>query len=223
MRIWLAGAGLVLGIGLAHGQEAAPAAPSASPAPLRISGGVMAGQLLTKVPPVYPVEAKQKGIEGTVLLRAAIAKDGTIANLAVISGDPTLADAATDAVKQWTYKPFLLNGQPVEVDTTITVNFRMGSPASHVSAEELQKNRLTTVAPVYPPIAKERRVTGSVVLAVRLGVDGQLKVLGVISGPDELRNSAVECVRQWTYTPYLLNGEPVAVESTVTVNYKMSS
>jgi len=104
------------------------ASAAAVPAPVpRIAGGVLAGAILTKVPPVYPAEAKSKHIQGTVILRAIIARDGTIQSLQPISGNELLVAAAMDAVKQWTYRPYLLNGEPTEVDTTITVNFSFGS------------------------------------------------------------------------------------------------
>jgi len=95
--------------------------------PMRISGGVMAGLILTKVQPMYPLEARVKGITGMVAMRAIISKEGNIANLNVISGPQELRGAATDAVSNWTYKPYLLNGQPVEVDTTINVNFTINA------------------------------------------------------------------------------------------------
>lgn len=93
--------------------------------PTRISGGVMAGQILQKTTPVYPPIARAAHVGGTVVLHAIIGKDGSIQNLSVISGPPMLVGAATDAVKQWRYKPYLLNGDPTEVDTTITVNFNL--------------------------------------------------------------------------------------------------
>jgi periplasmic protein TonB len=93
--------------------------------PVRISGGVIAGNLLTKVPPQYPAEARAAGVSGTVEMHAIISKDGTIEKLTVISGPAMLQTAAVDAVKQWTYRPYLLNGVPTEVDTTILVNFNL--------------------------------------------------------------------------------------------------
>jgi TonB family protein len=92
-----------------------------------ISGGVMAGNILSRVAPVYPPDAKSAGIEGVVVLRAIIGKEGRIENLTVVSGPRELAVAALEAVKQWVYRPYLLNGEPTEVDTTITVNFQLGS------------------------------------------------------------------------------------------------
>jgi len=96
--------------------------------PARISGGVIAGNILTKVQPVYPPEAKAAGIGGTVVMHAIISKEGIITRLTVISGPQLLQDAAVDAVKNWTYRPYLLNGVPTEVDTTITVNFVLNRP-----------------------------------------------------------------------------------------------
>ena len=93
----------------------------------KVAGGVIAGNILTKVAPVYPEEAKMRHMSGTVLLRALIGKEGTIENLEVLSApDDSLAESAMQAVSQWRYKPFLLNGLPTEVDTTITVNYAFG-------------------------------------------------------------------------------------------------
>ncbi len=91
--------------------------------PVRISGGVMAGQVLNRVPPVYPAAARAQGLQGTVVLAATIGKDGTVKNLQAISGPDVFRSAALSAVRQWTYRPYLLYGQPTEVSTTITVNF----------------------------------------------------------------------------------------------------
>jgi TonB family protein len=80
----------------------------------------MAGQLVSRVDPVYP----DTDAQGAIVLHAIIAPDGTVQQLSVISGPPPLQGAAVDAVRQWVYKPYLLNGNPVAVDTTITVNFK---------------------------------------------------------------------------------------------------
>jgi len=96
----------------------------AGPAPgLKVKGGVMAGNILTEVNPEYPKEAKDAGIQGTVVLHAIIGKNGVVEKLQAVSGPKELIPSAIDAVRQWTYKPYLLNGNPTEVETTITVNF----------------------------------------------------------------------------------------------------
>jgi len=97
----------------------------AAPQRVRVSSGVVQGLLLSQVKPVYPPLARQARIQGTVLLQAQISKDGRIENLQLISGHPMLAPAAIEAVKQWRYKPYLLNGEPCEVDTQIQVNFSL--------------------------------------------------------------------------------------------------
>lgn len=97
--------------------------------PVRISGGVMAGNLQSRVEPVYPPDAKAKGMQGAVVLDTLIGKTGTVQEVRVLSGPAVLASAALDAVRQWTYKPYVLNGQPAQVRTTVTVNFQLAQPA----------------------------------------------------------------------------------------------
>jgi periplasmic protein TonB len=97
----------------------------ATPQRVRVSSGVSSGLLIRKVNPTYPPLARQARIQGTVVLQAQISKDGSIENLQLISGHPMLAPAAIEAVKQWKYKPYLLNGEPVEVDTQVQVNFTL--------------------------------------------------------------------------------------------------
>jgi protein TonB len=93
--------------------------------PVRISTGVAEGLLLRGVTPQYPPMARSAHIEGTVVLRAVIAKDGSVQDLRVVSGHPMLASAALQAVRQWQYRPYKLDGQPVDVDTTINVKFTL--------------------------------------------------------------------------------------------------
>lgn len=98
----------------------------ATPQRVRVSQGVTQGMVLKRVQPMYPQMAKIARVQGPVVLAAIIGKDGTIQNLHVIStASPLLNQAALDAVKQWRYRPYILNGEPVEVDTQITVNFTL--------------------------------------------------------------------------------------------------
>jgi TonB family protein len=104
------------------------ASPSKAPTPvlqtLAISQGVSQGLVVKRVQPVYPASAMRLNIEGAVQLLATVSKSGDISTVKIISGDPQLARAAVDAVKQWKYKPYLLNGSPVEIQTQVTVNFK---------------------------------------------------------------------------------------------------
>jgi protein TonB len=92
---------------------------------LRVSTAVEAGLLIQKITPIYPPIAKAARVEGTVRLAATISKAGNIENLRVVSGQPMLQQAALDAVKNWLYRPYLLDGQPVEVETTVDVVFTL--------------------------------------------------------------------------------------------------
>jgi protein TonB len=111
------------------GDNAGPGQGGAAPnGPVRVSSGVVAGLMDHVVQPVYPLEAKRKHVEGVVVMHALISKTGDIEDLRVISGPPLLTQAAADAVQQWKYRPYLLQGVPVEVETTINVNFTFGAP-----------------------------------------------------------------------------------------------
>ena len=115
--------GGVLGSVMSSVPTAVPKA--ATPQRVRVSQGVSQGLLVHKVTPQYPPLAKQARIQGVVVLQALIGKDGSIQNLHVVSGHPMLTNAALEAVKEWKYKPYYLNGEPVEVETTINVNFSL--------------------------------------------------------------------------------------------------
>lgn len=93
--------------------------------PLHVSSGVIDGMIISRPEPVYPPIAKAARIQGAVILHALISKKGTIENLSVVSGNAMLVNAARDAVSRWRYKPYLLNGVPTEVETSITVNFEL--------------------------------------------------------------------------------------------------
>ncbi|MFZ0336694.1 MAG: energy transducer TonB [Terracidiphilus sp.] len=93
--------------------------------PRQISSGVMEGMLINKVLPVYPAPARAMRVAGRVELQATISRDGTIEHLRVVDGPVLLQAAALEAVRQWRYRPYLLNGEPVEVETTINVDFKL--------------------------------------------------------------------------------------------------
>lgn len=125
------GAGSGLAVQQSQDQANPPAAQSDTAQPprlpqrVRVSQGVSRGLLVTKVQPEYPEKARKKRIQGTVVLHVIISKAGDVATVELVSGHPLLAPAAIDAVKQWKFKPYLLNGNPVEVDTQIQVNFSL--------------------------------------------------------------------------------------------------
>ncbi len=117
--------------GVLGGIIGGPAGPPPPPKPItperiRVGGNVEAGKLSEQVTPTYPPLAKAAHVQGTVVLHAIIGKDGTIQELQYVSGPAMLMTSAMDAVRQWRYRPYLLNGEPVEVDTTVSVVFTLG-------------------------------------------------------------------------------------------------
>jgi protein TonB len=98
--------------------------PKPSLAAIKVSQGVSQGLLIKRVQPTYPPAALQLHAQGAVQIEATINKEGTVINPKVLKGDPILARAALDAVRQWRYKPYYLDGEPVEIQTQITVNFK---------------------------------------------------------------------------------------------------
>jgi protein TonB len=120
------GSGVPGGVGDPFGHETPRRVVQPAPAgPVRISSGVAASTVIYKVVPVYPAIALAAGVSGTVVLAATISKAGTIENLRVVSGPPMLQRAAVDAVERWRYRPYMLNGEPVAVETTVKLVFNL--------------------------------------------------------------------------------------------------
>ena len=120
------GGGLWTGLPESIGRAAPPQVHVAHSTKLAISSGVMEGHKLSGAEPRYPTIAIAARVQGTVVLAATISKSGAIENLHVVSGPPMLTAAAEQAVQTWRYRPYLLNGAPVEVETTVRVLFRLG-------------------------------------------------------------------------------------------------
>jgi TonB family protein len=233
---------------------------AAKSAPVKIPGYVQQGKLVRRINPVYPASAKADRIQGVVALEATIGKDGTPTSLRVVGNSATnvdLAKAAVDAVKQWQYTPTLVNGEPVEVVTTVNINFALPQASTSVTAPPpppppppppapsldapippppppapdgapqrirqggavQQANLISKVQPVYPTEAKQARIQGVVILETLIGKDGKVMSVRVISGHPLLQQSAVDAVSQWLYKPTFLNGQPVEVVTTTTVNF----
>jgi len=199
----------------------------------RISPGVISGQRLNFVAPAYPDDAKAARIQGAVVLHAIIGKDGTIKELAVISGPKELQDSAMNAVKQWTYKPYLLNGEPTAVDTNITVNYALNpseTPAAPQAAGPSASNSgqhpvvIHEVDPIYPADAEAdtSNFNGNVIVSLVVGKDGIPKNVAVSrSLSPDFDKSALAAVRQYRFRPALIDGQPVEARLYVDVNFQM--
>jgi protein TonB len=113
-------------VGGVFGRQAGPKVGIATPKLVTISSGVAQGMLTLRTTPIYPPIAKTARVSGTVVLQATISKAGTIENLRVVSGPQMLRQSAVDAVRNWRYKPYMLNNEPVEVESTVSVVFSLG-------------------------------------------------------------------------------------------------
>ncbi len=201
-----------------------PDAPK--PERIRVSSGVAEGQIIRRVDPVYPKEARENNIQGDVVLTATISKEGNIINLKLVSGPPLLADAATEAVKQWKYRPYLLDGEPIEIETTVTVRYsqQTASPRPtrvRVSSDVANALKIHDVQPQYPLEARAHHYQGDVLLAAIKSKEGNITGLKVVSGDPVLAEAAVDAVKHWKYRPYVLQGEPVEVETSVLIKFHM--
>jgi len=208
----------------------APQSSEDSQTPARIqAGSVLEGPALVyRLEPEYPQAAKQMHAQGTVVLSALIGKDGRVQDLQVVSGHPLLCQAAKAAVWKWRYRPTLINGEPVEVKTTIDINFTLPPSENGETSARIQvgsvlsgDNLIFSVRPVYPPEAKQAGIQGVVQLSATIGKDGKVENLTPVSGPPLLVQAALDAVKQWVYKPTMLNGEPVEVKTIIDVNFTL--
>jgi TonB family protein len=207
--------------------------PGPEAAVVRVSEGVMRSFRTEKVDPEYPPSARQQRIQGQVLLDVKIGASGEVENIKVISAHPLFAPPAIEAVKQWKYRPYLLNGNPVEVETKVSVSFTLSDDQALVIDSPLPPQRVrvssgvvsgllvSKVNPIYPPDAREQAVQGVVVLQVEIDKEGNVQNVTLISGHPLLAPAAIDAVKQWKYTPYLLNGNPVNIDTQVQVNFTL--
>jgi protein TonB len=217
--------------------------------PVRIGGAMKAPLQTRKVAPVYPDIARSARVQGVVILEALLDEQGRVADARVLRSIPLLDQAALDAVRQWEYTPVLLNGVPVPVLMTLTVQFTLdgasGTPQAGVGAPApppaasaplraasgaaplriggaiRQPTQIRRVEPVYPPIAQSARVQGVVILEVLIDETGRVADARILRSIPLLDQAAIDAVRQWEYTPTLLNGVAMPVIMTVTVQFTL--
>jgi len=150
------------------------------------------------------------------------------------SDSPVLEEAALRAARQWKFKPYLVNGKPMKFTTTVPFVFRINEqvsdwgskdPSAPVRAVEdkvLQGWVVHRVQPAYPEKAKKALLGGAVVLDAIIDRQGSIRYLHVVKGHPILAQASVDAVKQWRYRPYVVDGEPVEVETKITVNFTMS-
>jgi TonB family protein len=175
----------------------------------------------------------QIGSESVVMLKATIDKNGNVENLKMVSGHPMLVPAALDAVKQWKYRRYEVNGIPKVVETTIRVEFSKVSEAGSgtsaaqaespvpVTAEDMHDRLVYKVAPVYPPLARQARIQGTVILRIIIDKLGEVRDTQLVNGHPMLAPAAVEAVKKWRYIPYESDGETVEIQTDVQIIFRL--
>jgi TonB family protein len=158
-----------------------------------------------------------------------------------VSGIPALGQAAVDAMKDWKFKPFIRNGNPVEASSNILFDFVFcdtvpepsnllssgapnGATSKGIKVVRLSQNAakqliLKKVEPVYPPLAKLGRVQGKVLIFAVIGKDGTMQYLKLIGGHPLLTQASLEAVKQWRYRPFTIDGEAIEAQTVITIDF----
>jgi hypothetical protein len=203
--------------------------------PLKVSSGVMMGLSEHREFAKYPAIRCDEHVGGADVMRATINPEGKVVGLQWISGPEVFRDATMDAVKRWTYGPYMLNGRPVWVETTIALNvdFACGDsnappgseknplkvPSGVIAGDAIRQER-----PNYPQIHcgdALRPESGVSVMSVTINPEGTVDHLEWMRGSAAYREPVMELVRHWIYKPYLLNGKAVWVQTVVTISVHM--
>jgi TonB family protein len=204
-----------------------PPLPRLAPPSQRLRASeVIEGQAISLPLPLYPEEARRRGVQGSVFVRNVIDINGRIKHVAVLEGDPVLVQPAIDAVKQWRYAPTYLNRIPVETESIDELKFAVTDKAPEVSAplhlpKDLKRGRLISQSmPVYPEAARRLRLDGTVVVQAIVGADGTIRQLRQVSGSHVLGQAALQALKKWRYEPSYMDGKPIEVNTTIVVNFK---
>jgi TonB family protein len=241
-KVCLLSAMLISGLASAYGQAMA--------APISLAPWVLHAKLTHEVDPEYPTVAGEKRVEGDAFVDVMVDETGkvqTAKQVNCLGCSSILGDAAVAAVKQWVYQPTMVNEKPVPVSSWVAFRFRSaGQPAIEIltrsesstpPAEPPQvtaprKIRVSSgvaagllihkVDPDYPLNAKMNHIQGDVVIQCTMSKEGETVEARIVSGDPQLAQSALEAVKQWKYKPFLLNGDPVEVETTVTIKFHLS-
>jgi TonB family protein len=168
-------------------------------------------------PLVYPSEAKEKGIQGKVVVKVSVLPTGAVESVEAVSGDPILTKAAVEAVKEWTFKPFIRNGKAIGVVTNLPVNFALPAQPRPTNVEPAK-----IVSPVYPKNAEAEENQGQVVIRAFINEIGDVEKSEVVDSTDTVFNqSALDAVKQWKFKPYMEQGKAIPVVVRVPVDFAL--
>jgi len=191
---------------------------------------------------VYPPQARKKKTDGELVAMMSISDRGDVRNIRVLKGDPLLIKAVEEAVNKWKFKPVTKGGKALAVVATAKFRFVLNDdkqasdgvpPELDPATEFPQRVRVSSgvisgllmrkVEPAYPSRARHAGVQGPVTMEATIGKDGKITDLRVVSGPSDLKEAAVDAVKQWRYKSYMLMGEPVEVDTQIQVNFSLSN
>jgi TonB family protein len=186
-------------------------------------------KLIKRVEPKYPPEALKAGVSGKVVLEATTSKEGDVTDAVVIDGHPLLNPAALDALRQWKYEPYLIEGVKKPVKFTVVMNFKLHKEEKTTAGEEKplvvssdQQPRLMKKAdPEYPEDALKAGIQGKVVIEATTDKEGKVVEAKVIDGHPLLNHAALKALKHWEYEPYIIDGEKKAVKFTVVMNFHL--
>jgi TonB family protein len=190
---------------------------------VKVKDQIQPPQIIKKVNPVYPEEARKTGIEGVVILEARTDISGRVKDVMVLRSVPALNQAAIDALKQWVYEPLVIDGKPREAVFTTTVAFKLngGKREAAGATGQVEPKIITKVNPVYPEAARQAGVQGTVLLEAKIDQKGDVVAVKVLKSVPELDQAAIDALKQWKYEPVMLEGKPVGVVFTVTIRFAL--
>jgi TonB family protein len=205
-------------------------AQPARPRAIRVSGGIMLGLVEHKTMPVYPDEAMAKGIQGDVIFKIEVDETGKIVSCVPVEGDPLLVAASVDALRSFRFRPYLLNGAPVRVESQLGYHFSVEKNAAGISGHleciasipnrpefrtgvvndkgvlVVDPRKVSGVEPQLPPELAGK--SGSVYLTITIGTGGKVQDVKVVGGDEPFIGPVVAAVKQDVYEPQLVDGKP---------------
>lgn len=181
-------------------------------------------KLIKSPQPKYPKEALKAGVSGTVTIEATTDVYGRVVKAVIQDGHPKLRLAALQAVKQWVYEPYLLDGKPTPVCFTVYIKFNLAKKKEEkpVALSAIEKPKLLkNPRPEYPKEALKAGIDGNVIIEAVTDVKGRVKSAKVIDGPPELRFAALDALKRWVYEPYMVDGVAKPVMFTVVIKFRL--
>jgi TonB family protein len=222
--------------------------PADSISPARVSPAEAEEHLIKRVLPEYPAAGIANQIQNNEILNLVIDEQGIVTHAEVKSGHPLFAQPSLTAVKQWKYRPFVVNGAPTLVQTIALIVFRLSPPDGslpdpvmpvsglviaprpadttewsqfHLDPKPLEELLTSKVEPNYPQMARIAHIQGDVTIRVLIDKEGHVAKLKAVGGHPILIQSAMDAVKQWVYKPYQVEGKPAEVQGAVVVRFRL--